>query len=296
MAPLPLPALTAHPCAAAPSAPGVHLYHSGVSSCSQHVRLALHELGVAYVSHHVVLPANQHLDPHYAKINPRLVVPCVAEAGAVTTDSENVMRFLDANKGTGALFPPVAERFVKLLSDVPVFQLTYCTRPAGQETRSVMMERGANEDAIKASVAELERLLEKHAADDALATAFRAALEVKRAKLEQLSAAHLLRALGQTDAALDEVAAQLASGPFSSGGYLCSDSFTAADILLGVLLHRLEALGLGPRLIAPREGLKEYLARVKSRPSWKAAVTAWDNPLYTVFTLVLAKLGLASWK
>ena len=55
-----------------PSAPqeGVHVYHFVASLCSRKVRVMLALKGVAYESHHVVLPAYQQYEADYVRINP----------------------------------------------------------------------------------------------------------------------------------------------------------------------------------------------------------------------------------
>ncbi|RZJ39514.1 MAG: glutathione S-transferase family protein, partial [Brevundimonas sp.] len=54
---------------------GLHLFHSGPSSCSQRVRLALAEKELAWVSHLVDLGVGEQLRPGYLAINPYGLVP-----------------------------------------------------------------------------------------------------------------------------------------------------------------------------------------------------------------------------
>jgi len=88
------PALTDFPCEYAPQQ-GVHLYHFPLSPCSQKVRQILVEKRVAWQSHVILLPAYEQYDPAYVRINPRCVVPALVCDGKVTTDSENVLRYVD---------------------------------------------------------------------------------------------------------------------------------------------------------------------------------------------------------
>ena len=61
----------------------LELYHNGISTCSQKVRLVLAEKGLDFVSHDVNLLAGEQHDPEYVKLNPNHVVPTlVHEMGA----------------------------------------------------------------------------------------------------------------------------------------------------------------------------------------------------------------------
>ena len=74
--------LTEAPCQWAPEQ-GIHLYHFPLSLDSQKVRQGLEELGLAWQSHVILLPAQQQFEPRYARINSRCVVPTlVTEAGS----------------------------------------------------------------------------------------------------------------------------------------------------------------------------------------------------------------------
>ena len=54
-----------------PAMKGLHLFHFVVSNCSQRVRFALEEKGLAWQSHHLNLPANEHVSEEYQSLNPK---------------------------------------------------------------------------------------------------------------------------------------------------------------------------------------------------------------------------------
>ena len=74
---------------------GLHMYHSGFSTCSQAVRVSLGEKGVQWTGHLLDLKSNGHLTPEYISINPYGVVPTLVHDGAVLTDTLAVLRYLD---------------------------------------------------------------------------------------------------------------------------------------------------------------------------------------------------------
>lgn len=82
---------------------GLHLYHSGFSTCSQSVRMALGEKKLSWSSHTLDLKSNEHLSPEYLSINPYGVVPTLVHDGRVITDTLDVLSYLDTFSSSLAL-------------------------------------------------------------------------------------------------------------------------------------------------------------------------------------------------
>jgi len=76
----------------------LELYHSGLSTCSKQVRLALVEKGVPYVSRYVELQHHAHLSAAYLKLNPWGVVPTLVHDGAVIRESSLICSYIDTLK------------------------------------------------------------------------------------------------------------------------------------------------------------------------------------------------------
>jgi glutathione S-transferase len=74
---------------------GLHLFHFVMSNCSQRVRLGLEEKGLEWTSHHMNLPANEHVTEDYQRINPNGVVPTLVHDGQVVIDSNDILAYLD---------------------------------------------------------------------------------------------------------------------------------------------------------------------------------------------------------
>ena len=75
----------------------VKLYHAHTSICSQKVRLALAEKGVAWQSQLMDLSTGEQLDPWYIQLNPRGVVPTLIDGDRVVIDSLTIMHYIENN-------------------------------------------------------------------------------------------------------------------------------------------------------------------------------------------------------
>jgi glutathione S-transferase len=73
----------------------LELYHSGLTTCSKQVRLALVEKGLSYVSRYVELFNHEQLSGAYLKINPWGVVPTLVHDGHVIVNSAAINEYLE---------------------------------------------------------------------------------------------------------------------------------------------------------------------------------------------------------
>lgn len=74
---------------------GLHLYHYGMSNCSQRVRLVMELKSLEWTSHYVELPKLEHLENEFQSINPRGVVPVLVHDGQIVTESLDIIAYLD---------------------------------------------------------------------------------------------------------------------------------------------------------------------------------------------------------
>ena len=130
-----------------PAMKGLHLFHFTMSNCSQRVRLALEEKGLAWTSHHLDLPANEHVSADYQAINPNGVVPTLVHDGQVVLESNDILVYLDEH------FP-----------EPPL-------RPSGSKARTAMDARLAESSAFQSTIKVLShellfRPFRKISADD----------------------------------------------------------------------------------------------------------------------------------
>jgi glutathione S-transferase len=95
--------------------------------------------------------------------------------------------------------------------------------------------------------------------------------ERQRLSVEQgLDAPHVPAAAQAYDKYLGEMEATLANSP-----YLAGKSYSLADAAATSYVFRLEMLGLGKLWIGKRPRVEEWCARIRARPSFAPALTAW---------------------
>jgi len=73
----------------------LELYNTSVSTCSQKVRLALAEKGLAFTDRQVSLKDNEQLSDWYLKLNPNGVVPTLVNDGRAVIDSSVINEYLE---------------------------------------------------------------------------------------------------------------------------------------------------------------------------------------------------------
>ena len=109
---------------------GLHLWHGGLSNCSQRCRITLSELGLDYESTIVNLQAAEHATEEFHQINPNGVVPVLVHDGTVITNSVDIIAYLDETFGDGSLRPAHLENEIASAlehADKSQLALKYCT-------------------------------------------------------------------------------------------------------------------------------------------------------------------------
>ena len=76
---------------------GLHLLHFDMSSCSQKVRIVFRELGLPFTPHPINLMKDEQQTDWYLGINPRGEVPVLVHDGAVHTESNDIIQYIDEN-------------------------------------------------------------------------------------------------------------------------------------------------------------------------------------------------------
>ena len=76
---------------------GIHLFHFDLSSCSQKVRIVFRELGLPFTPHPINLMKDEQQTDWYLGINPRGEVPVLVHNGAVHTESNDIIQYIDEN-------------------------------------------------------------------------------------------------------------------------------------------------------------------------------------------------------
>jgi glutathione S-transferase len=109
---------------------GIHLWHAGMSNCSQRCRITLSELGQSFESHIVDLRMAENATEEFQQINPNGVVPALVHDGMVIVNSVDILAYLDETFGGGSLRPAELEDQIALVldrADKSQAGLKYCT-------------------------------------------------------------------------------------------------------------------------------------------------------------------------
>ena len=289
--------LTDFRCDVAPQK-GIHLFHFSHSLCSMKVRQALAENAVHWTSHLVLLPAYQQYEPEYVRINPRCVVPTLVCNGKVTTDSMNILNYLvtklsnldTSQKPSVHEFEAIAFWLDKADS-LPIEALTYGdNRGKNKPFYLKGAANGGKGHEFKANL--LRKLVKRHENEKLLHDAYKSKLNIVENTLTIIQTPTRLNALYDTaDSILIELETQLLSGPFNAKGWLASNKFSLADIAWGVVLYRLQKLGLESLLWGNRTTVSQYCEKLFARESFKTGIMNWSNiPKNIVFPMVKYKL------
>lgn len=230
----------------------LELYHLPNSICSQKVRLALAEKGLAWESRIVDLSRWEHLTPDYLALNPAGVIPTLVHDGQPVVESTVICEYLDEVWPEPALSPPGAPGRARMRAWLRFID----------ETPSMAVRVPSFNDVLLPKYRKLPP------------EAFHAAVErmtvrkgfFRRMGLEGFPQAEYEDALEQLGMTLARIARALEE---TGGPWLMGDGLTCADLCLGPVVQRMADLGrlAGPEA-APARG---WLERLHARESWAAA-------------------------
>jgi glutathione S-transferase len=241
----------------------VRLYHFPTSLCSQKVRLALAEKGVAWQSTIVNIgPAHEQLQAWYAKLNPRLVVPTLAIDDRIITDSRQIVETIDDVFPGPTLIPddlrdPVMA-WVDLQDRLPMRELELA-----QAKGLVRWLRRWDHKQKRKQLRKLTKWnpelagIYQHKLDD----------------IDKLE--HAVSGRAAARELVDEIEAMLDGLERHLGEqrWLAGDRYTLADLVWTPVIARLEHVGFA-RTLAPyrRPHIAAWYARLRERPSWGAMI------------------------
>lgn len=243
---------------------GIHLWHAGLSTCSQRVRMTLAELGHDFESHLIDLHAGENASEAYQKIHPKGVVPALVHDGTLVIESIDIIAYLDEQLGNGQL------------------------RPVAQEEDIASLIARADEAQPMLKLCTFEFLFQAApSASDAVRTTFQ-----KTHKNEWLKKFHRDFRAGFERSRVHE-AVDKVHGDFQGLEQLCSDGrpwlagdeFSLADIAWMPNFHRFDLIGWP---FARYPHLSRWFTAASARPSYRTALEEWEPQ--DLFDLVMPKL------
>lgn len=237
------------------------LYHSSTSVCAIKARIVLAEKKLEWQGHLLNLQAGDQQQPDYLRLNPRGVVPTLVHDGQVIVESSVIITYLDEAFPDPNLQPadPLARARMRLwIKRVDDELHNGC---------SVITFATANR---KALLKKTPGALEQYYAKIPNPTLRR----LKRESVELgLEAPQVATDIRNFDRALADMERTLAENPWLAG-----DAYSLADVSYTPYLNRLDMLGMGGMWEGSRPQVADWLARVRARPTFDAAVTAFFTP------------------
>ena len=292
--------------------PQYELYHNVGSICAQKVRCVLAELAVPYVSHDIPIVAEPWptYHPDYVKLRiagsrgqdfvsghtgsssasqhgfDPTVVPTFIDRDAenIVIDSQNICRYIDSQIGQSMLRPAALtaeiDEQTAIVDDIPNIALSFGTHP-GVDPRPQSIRKFAD-GAMPRKLKALKKVRAIYSSDETIVRAVDAKMVKEQAALDFLNDAHFMSGvLARTADCIATLEGTLNS---ETTDWLCSDSYTMADLFWGINLYRLKKLGMGylwdpeayphPGAVY-RPNVRAYAERLLEKPSFRHAVADW---------------------
>lgn len=234
----------------------IELWHSTHSTCSQKVRIALEEKGLAWTGHHLNLRKFDQLQPAFLALNPAAMVPVLADAGHVIVESRVINEYLEDAYPEIALTPrdPFARARMRLWT-------RYSDEVLTQAIKLPSFAKNIAPELARMDPAEAAAMIEKIPNPGVRARWKRAATEGIQPEALAPSVAQLAEMAARMDRAL-------ADGPWLAG-----ESYSLADIDVAPFVQRLVRVDLF-HLVEARPRVADWYARITARPAYRKAMPA----------------------
>ncbi|XP_018429928.1 PREDICTED: ganglioside-induced differentiation-associated protein 1-like 1 isoform X1 [Nanorana parkeri] len=263
------------------------LYHWTQSFSSQKIRLVITEKGLPCEERDVSLPLAEQKEPWFMRLNLGEEVPVVIHGDHIISDYNKIIDYVESNF-VGELIPQLIPESGSLLhSRVLQYRELLESLPMDAYTHGCILHPELTIDSMipKYATAEIRRhlanasteLLKLDYEDPQLIEPYLSKQKKLMAKiLEHDNVNNLKKILIELAMALDQVEAELEKRNIEYEGrkcelWLCGNTFTLADILLGATLHRLKFLGLSKKHWedGSRPNLQSYFERMQKRYAFR---------------------------
>jgi len=234
------------------------LYHGSTSVCAIKVRIALAEKALEWDGELLdLMRGDQHL-PEYAKLNPNRVVPTLVHDGRVVIESTLIIEYLDEAFPAPPLMP--SDPYRRALARLWMKKIDDYLHAACSTVTFATANRKA---LLRLTPDELEARFQRMP-DPAYRERQRLAIA------HGLDAPHVAAAVRQHDKYIGEMETALRHASFLAG-----DAYSLADAAATPYVNRAEMIGMDVLWLGRRPGVAAWLARMRERPSFERAITAW---------------------
>jgi glutathione S-transferase len=230
------------------------LYHASHSTCSQKVRMVLHEKRLVFDDIKMNLNLKDHMKPEYLAINPNAVVPTLVDDGAPIIESSVICEYLDEKFSQNPLMPGTlvdrarTRAWMHYIEEVavgairvPSFNRSFLHRFDGLDQRRFEEEQ-VNVRKVR------KELFQRMGSPKGFTKT-----EIDRS-LEQL----------------EETCRRMDAAIAKEGPWLMGEQFTLADVLVMPTIDRMKDLGLSQIWENKYHHVSEWYQRIQARPSFQA--------------------------
>ncbi len=234
---------------------GIHLWHFGLSSCSQRVRITLAEKKLDYISHIIDLTRGENATSEYQSIHPKGLVPAILINGDLVIESIDILSELDCRYLPGSLegnslqekeqIRTLSERANAAQSSLKLITFEFLFRhlPPPSEADSRQFQNLHKNENLKRFHKDFESGFSKKSISDAVQ--------------------HSHADFNYLDTILSD-----------GRSYLCGETFTLADVAWMPNFHRYDLIKW------PFERysfLRKWFERVSARPSYHEGLSQWED-------------------
>ena len=229
------------------------LYHTSHSTCSQKVRLVLHEKGVKFDEVRIDLAKKEQLKPDYLALNPNGVVPTLVDDGIPIIEFSVICEISTRNFRTTLLFPPIS-------SSGRACGPGRTTSKRSRSARSVSLPLIGRSFTVSRAKAKRSSRTARSSRVQCARNCFSA---WARPGLLEEAIDKSLGELSETCRRMDEAIAK--DGPWIMGG-----QFTLADVLVMPSIDRMADLGLASIWEGKYPRVAQWYERLQARPAFQA--------------------------
>jgi glutathione S-transferase len=229
------------------------LYHASHSTCSQKVRLVLHEKGLKFDDIKLDLAKKDQLKPEYVALNPNAVVPTLVDDGVPIIESSVICEYLDEKFEQAPMIPKDIVERARMRA-----WMHYIEEVAVAAIRVPSFNR--------AFLYRFDGLDQKRWEDEQMnVRKVRKELFQRMGTPKGFSKKDIERALNE----LEETCRRMDGAIAKKGPWLMGEQFTLADVLVMPSIDRMDDLGLSYIWEDKYPRVSEWYARLKERPAFK---------------------------
>jgi glutathione S-transferase len=230
------------------------LHHASHSTCSQKVRLVLHEKGLTFEDVRLNLAKKDQLRPEYLALNPNGVVPTLVDDGQPIVDSSVICEYLDEKYPQNRLTPTGIVERAKMRSWMRYFEevATAAIRPPSFNRAFLSRFDGLDQETFEREEVNVRTV--------------RKVFFQRMGSPKGFSKQDIDRSMHE----LDETCARMNKALAAGGPWLLGTAFTLADVVVTPTIDRMADLGLDYVWKDKYLRVVDWYARLKERPAFKA--------------------------